>query len=801
MELRNYRKFRQASLEFPDGVVGVLGPNGSGKSTLLEAVAWALYGNEGEIVRQGKAGVRSSLAGMNDECSVVLEFEIAGDHYRVLRAMKGKAMSMDAQLTVNGKQLARGDKGVSDEVRRILGMDYKSFFISVFARQKELNALSALKPAERGKVVRRMLGIESLTKTVEDIDRERNRLQDRLFDMQKDLASPDGRKRSEALRSELSQVSEMKAQASQQLRALQERKVRMDATMQEATARRDALSKMEEGHRELQSALLAKRKDEEAARSNIHRASAQVQVLASKRLEWSSLALDHAAYEDLSRRKELLDERSQLHVRRSSLEQQRSVAEGKLVKARAEVEERSRAAAACSDSKKRLLTVEESVASVRQERDSFKEGMSVSGAEVLRLGREMERSSKKLEDVKRLGPESQCPTCERKMCEQHPFLVEKLEREMTELTRQREELGAESERFGQELEQRNVRLEALEKRKRDLQSKCEEEVRAQESLRSSQEKAKSLEEETRRLQGEISEMGELEYSEEEHAAVKRRISALKPRWERHQALGVELEVLPRWEEEVKEQEARLGSLEEQRGKLEAEVQALGYREGERKEAQAALDELVAQREAFNRDVAQVERELTRLKVEESSRAERLQELEQRERTAEELSRQLEEQSALSRAMRDFRESMMARVVPTLSEVSSRLFSELTDGKYAGMRLNQEYEISIYDKGEEFPLQRFSGGEADLANLCLRLAISKVIAERAGSALNFLILDEIFGSQDQERKRNIMESFAQLSRQFAQILLITHIEDIKDLVNAVVVVSENEDGSSSVSVVG
>ena len=73
LELRNYRKFRQASLEFPDGVVGILGSNGSGKSTLMEAVAWALYGNEKSITRDGrKEGVRSSFAGMNDDCSVLL---------------------------------------------------------------------------------------------------------------------------------------------------------------------------------------------------------------------------------------------------------------------------------------------------------------------------------------------------------------------------------------------------------------------------------------------------------------------------------------------------------------------------------------------------------------------------------------------------------------------------------------------------------------------------------------------------------------------------------------------------------
>ena len=56
-------------------------------------------------------------------------------------------------------------------------------------------------------------------------------------------------------------------------------------------------------------------------------------------------------------------------------------------------------------------------------------------------------------------------------------------------------------------------------------------------------------------------------------------------------------------------------------------------------------------------------------------------------------------------------------------------------------------LLVYDNGNAYGIERFSGGEEDLANLCLRLAISEVITERAGGVFNFIILDEIFGSQD------------------------------------------------------
>jgi exonuclease SbcC len=100
-----------------------------------------------------------------------------------------------------------------------------------------------------------------------------------------------------------------------------------------------------------------------------------------------------------------------------------------------------------------------------------------------------------------------------------------------------------------------------------------------------------------------------------------------------------------------------------------------------------------------------------------------------------------------------------------------------------------------------PLGRFSGGEADLANLSLRLAISRIIADRAStSQMNFLILDEVFGSLDPIRKRSVMAALSGLSSQFRQVMLITHVEDIKDLMSTVIRVEELPDGTSTAKMV-
>jgi len=112
-----------------------------------------------------------------------------------------------------------------------------------------------------------------------------------------------------------------------------------------------------------------------------------------------------------------------------------------------------------------------------------------------------------------------------------------------------------------------------------------------------------------------------------------------------------------------------------------------------------------------------------------------------------------------------------------------------------LELDEDYEIYIYDQGEKFSIDRFSGGETDLANLCLRIAISLLISESSGVDFSFIILDEIFGSQDALRKESILSALAKLKNRFRQIFLITHIDDIKDSVENLVYVTENEDGTS------
>jgi len=143
-------------------------------------------------------------------------------------------------------------------------------------------------------------------------------------------------------------------------------------------------------------------------------------------------------------------------------------------------------------------------------------------------------------------------------------------------------------------------------------------------------------------------------------------------------------------------------------------------------------------------------------------------------------RSLREHDVAAVILTDFRTAQNERAWPRLEEGAGALLSETTDGRYADVRLSADYKLVIVDRGEEHGLERYSGGEQDLANLCLRLAIADWVARERGVEIGFVVLDEVFGSQDEERRRRLVDELRTLSNRFHQLLVITHVPDIADL---------------------
>jgi len=153
-----------------------------------------------------------------------------------------------------------------------------------------------------------------------------------------------------------------------------------------------------------------------------------------------------------------------------------------------------------------------------------------------------------------------------------------------------------------------------------------------------------------------------------------------------------------------------------------------------------------------------------------------------------------------RIVTDFRKFVNSSIRPRLAELASEYLTDLTDGRYSAVELEEDFTPTVIEDGEAKRV--ISGGEEDILNLCMRISLSHMLAERAGQNFSLLMLDEVFGSLDEGRRGNVLALLEKLRRRFEQIIIITHLDDIKDGVQHLIQVSYDEGlGSTEIAIAG
>jgi exonuclease SbcC len=176
---------------------------------------------------------------------------------------------------------------------------------------------------------------------------------------------------------------------------------------------------------------------------------------------------------------------------------------------------------------------------------------------------------------------------------------------------------------------------------------------------------------------------------------------------------------------------------------------------------------------------------------------RIRDRKERARSALVIKRDIRLHDELDWSLQDLRAELNASMRPEIAERASIFFSDLTDGRYGQLELDEQYRSIIIEDG--LPKSVVSGGEEDLVNLVLRLAIGQMVAERAGQPLSLLVLDEIFGSLDEIRRGLVVDLLNRLGGRFPQVILITHIETVVDGVDRVLRVEYDQDrGAATVT---
>ncbi|MFH1688387.1 MAG: SMC family ATPase [bacterium] len=792
--IRNYRVIRSADIDIVDDVTGIIGPNGAGKSSLIEAITWAIYGNQ--AARSGKDEIKRQSATSDDDCRVVLAFSTRGVTYEITRALIGPTQRQEVQISADGQAVALGVKDSLEFVVGTLGLTFQGFLTSFLARQQELNTLSDVPPARRRDHLAAMLGVQQLDNALVRAKGDNRVLAGQAATLERQLAGfEDLGRRIEATGQNLGQLESGTPRLEQAM-----------TTAEKAASETAHTLELWQGKQtrwvELNSGSKAETETIRSLRRDVERLSTETAQLGQEQLtrrqlgeRLSELA---AAPEQLERVRE---SGRKLELRRKSEVRLQALSRDLEAVAR----EISTATAVTSCLRSRLgdhnTDLADQHAQAQKDLELLRAEYSEGKGKMAALDKEISALKTQIAQAADLGADSVCRRCRRPFGDDLPQIREHLAQEYQALVRLRSELAenmAEKERQGTLAKER---LQAISDRLRQQQEdRVALEVRTSEMANLDKHRA-AIESEAGRLRAEIKACGQVDFDPAQQEKLSGQVQMLKTLSAQAATLEGRLQRLPEAIAERDRLTAKLAVSEQKLEDLQAGLRQLGFDPERYAEAGRKYSAAQAQRDAartalltHQKEVELARAHLDDLLVQKQQHARMLQELE-------ECRADHYYGEKLTALLATYRQEIVSNIRPRLGSLSAGLFDEMTGGKYNLVELDDKYNLRIFDNGEFFGVERFSGGEKDLANLCLRLSISLALTEAAGLDRSFVILDEVFGSQDDERKELVVKSLTRLLARFPQILLITHIEDIKDRVGRLVQVVPTGRGYSEVIVDG
>ena len=796
LTLRNYKQYTSLDLVFEEGLVGIIGRNGAGKSTIFEAILYCLFGYEQS---GAKNFVRSTYA--SDDAAPVelkLSFLIGQTEYEVQRSLRGRTLTAYASLYRNGQQLATGVSVVNQELVRILGLDAEAFRRSVFSGQKELSELSGAKGEERKKLVRRMMGFDTLDTAQQVLRTDINALKNQIEGQSSTLMGD-------------AEVAQLTEELSRQKSLSEERRAAVEAAgqqLQRLKEEGDVIS----GEFNQQKALydwyndLEKQKSGQEARKNELTTGLEALRKHLSQLEERKAALELKKPEFerfLSEKQRLaaVELEKERFTNSNMILQKMEASRSNIAEAEAKIAGMKEAIQAADAVKAGLSRIEALIAELEIQLRVCSESILPLQKEVAGTEGLIRDRKERLKSLTALGAGSQCPTCLQPLLDNYARAVSELEQELDRL--QAGEQNARKVRIDELAAEQKILTEKISARRKEEAGLNQELTRLRETWRQMQREEAYVVQQRNIIAAEqevLSRIGEVNYDKAAHDALRAWVSAHEKESVNYQSEDRYLtSEIPKTAGQISQTAESIRLAGEHIARLTQETAALQFDNSRYQSASKAIDD-------FRRRFAEVSEQAAALgkeAVEARAAADHtFNRLENNERIRQKVATRIEELDLLrklDRHLTEFRTEILEKVSPAISRVAGELFNRITKGKYEGIEVNDSFEFSISDNGKMYPISRFSGGEIDLANFCLRIAVTRAIIELSGAGhrLEFLAFDEIFGSQDEDRRMEIMNALSLLKEQFPQIYIISHIESLRDYFPYLLEVQSSATGSTAV----
>lgn len=839
LKLRNFMAYRETSLSF-NGIhlAALTGHNGAGKSSLLDAITWVIWGKararrDDELIRLGQS-----------EMEVELTFGLNDNVYRIVRKRESSgrgrsSLSFQVEDAGGWRTLSEPSlRATETKINDLLRLDYDTFINSAFLLQGRADEFTTKRPAERKKILSDILGLEIYDRYADQAkqqaaqnEQEARLIEARMQDIERELAKePEYRTQLAVAERDIATLSRDQETAEQTLELLRERHRAINDKQRQLEDLRDRLKATQTDITDLTQAVataqnvidryqatLARRAEIETGLAQLAEARTTVQDWDTRLQEWARLS-------------------DQKHRLDQALHSAKARVESDLRASTTRIEMLAPKAAAVEEHRRTLEQTQTELAALTQlqaDLDTRRTDLSMLEQEAVRLAEQNKQLEQEMAEIKENLTQlehagSNCPVCKRPLDEHHraevlaQFQADGTERgdqwrankarraeidrqqqdtrqQVTNMERQLKQLGklqgqaAKMEQAVQEAEAAALELTQAQAQQVTLQQQLENKTYAAEVLADLTE-----------VKAELARLG---YDEAAHKQARASVQALTHfETEGRDLTDAEKRIKEETARQTKDR-ARLDRLREQTGKdrsrvTELEAETAGFTEltEQLNQASSAVTEL-DRRERTARDQKIMAQQMLDFVAQQA--AERSKQAGKLEKVRQTAGIYRELQTAFGK--KGVQALLIESAIPEIEDEANRLLSRMTDGRMnlrfetqrearSGDSTIETLDILIADEAGTRDYELYSGGEAFRINFAIRIAISKVLARRAGAQLQTLMIDEGFGTQDAQGRERLVEAINAIQDDFERLIVITHIDELKDAFPVRIDVWKTPDGS-------
>lgn len=834
LALKNFLSYGEdvPPLDFTQFHIACLsGNNGQGKSALLDALTWAVWG-EGRKASQEKKADNSLLRIGQKDMQVEFVFDLEGDRYCIIRTFslvkKGSRSSLEFQvfnqedneyISLTGPSIRK----TQEKITKTLRIDYQTFINSAFILQGRIDEFSRKSARERKEILSEILGLsryDELASLAKSHLREINNIimakESRLEYIYQETANLDFYKE------KIKELSESYKEISRKIKT---EEVKVGKLKEEI----NLLRHKDEQYTELEGRI-------EQHRQEIMRGQKQIELRKKEIIDYEKIIsqkekvlTDFKNYQKFNTENNEFSRKLQ-KIRR--IEEEKVLTRRKIENERAdlEVEVRNKQdrykdlkmkAEQGAKNKVRLLELEEKMKEIKlleEQREEIQQKGSELKVEINSIkgqAARLEKDNKDNEEKLRLlreNPEGECPLCETKLNAERKRKIEdninkeislnfkkvdKLKKETEESTKQKDKLAEKWREAIQRLKDKDIWQQKLSK----VYLEREESTQAGKLMIGLQEEIKKLKktiqekkyalEEQKRLKEIKEQIKNIGYDEERHRKLSRKIEELRNAplekaklEEAEKKIDFLRDGLSELKENYQQKELNLKNLEKKKDKIRVELKELPF----------LKEKLVQEGQVLNSEQTLKDKILEERGGYQSKFDQCLKLGKEKKEIGKELEKSKKEQNIYEKLIVAFGKNgiqalIIENVLPEIEEEANDLLAKLTnkstqisieslrDLKSGGIK--ETLDIKISDELGFRDYELYSGGEAFRIDFSLRIALSKLLTRRAGTKLRTLVMDEGFGTQDEEGIDNLVQAIQSISEDFDKILIITHLESLKD----------------------